>query len=302
MPDQTELPNTTTEPSSGGEIAVSSVPRSWLIKQVIIILVLLTFGFWGLLDAFVIYPKRGREAAEFLELQYLQQATAPGTVESPSIADPAAELAKLKEANDASLSPLRRARREWLTALKNVGDLKAEHTEITSASDRMRELTAKWTAGEDGKQPSVPKPLNSYDIPVQFVIMAVGWGGGVWCLAVLMGALRNKYRWEASTQTLTLPNGTSFTPGDVEDFDKRKWDKFLVFVKFKESFTPLAGQEIKIDLLRHVPVEEWILAMEKTAFPERAAEIERKAEEAAQAAQKRAEEESKKDDSEQPKE
>jgi len=63
----------------------------------------------------------------------------------------------------------------------------------------------------------------------------------------------------------------------------------------------LAGQEIKIDLLRHVPVEEWILAMEKTAFPDRAAEIERKAEEAAQAAAKRAEEESKKDDSEEPK-
>ena len=300
MPDQTDLPNST-DASADSNVAVSSVPRSWLIKQVIIILVLLTFGFWGLLDAFVIYPKRGRDAAEFLELQYLQQATAPGNTESPGVQDPVAELTKLKEANDASLSPLRRARRDWLTALKNVGDLKPEHTQITSANDRIRDLTTKWSAGEDGKQPSVPKPLNSYDIPVQFVIMAVGWGGGLWCLAVLVGALRNKYRWEESTQTLTLPTGVAFKPSDVEDFDKRKWDKFLVFVKFKDSFEPLAGQELKIDLLRHVPVEEWILAMEKTAFPERAAEIERKAEEAAQAAAKRAEEESKKDDSEQPK-
>jgi len=297
MPESIDQP-TTPEATVGPDVAVSRVPRGWLIKQTIIVLVLLVFGFWGLADAFWVYPKRGREAAEALELQYLQQATAPGVSDPVGVPDPVAELAKLKDANEASLSPLRRARREWLTALKNVGMLTNEHTAISDPTSRAKQLAEKWSAGADGKAPAVPKPLNSYDIPVQFVIMAVGWGGGLWCLVVLVNALRTKYRWSEATQTLTLPSGVAFTPADVEDFDKRKWDKFLVFVKFKSGFEPLAGQEIKIDLLRHVPVEEWILAMEKTAFPERAAEIERKAEEAAQAAAKREEEERRKQEEE----
>jgi hypothetical protein len=296
MSDPTDPAATTT--AAAAEPAISRVPRGWFIKQVIIVLVLLVFGFWGMADAFYIYPKRGREAAEALELQYLQQATAPGVTDAVGVPDPVAELAKLREANEASLSPLRRARRDWLVALKNVGMLAPEHTKIDSPTERAKELTARWTAGEDGKTISVPKPLNSYDIPVQYLIMAVGWGGGVWCLVVLVNALRTKYRWDEATQTLTLPSGVAFRPGDVEDFDKRKWDKFLVFVKFKSSFEPLAGQELKIDLLRHVPVEDWILAMEKTAFPERAAELERQAEEAAQAAAKREEEERRKRDEE----
>ena len=67
-----------------------------------------------------------------------------------------------------------------------------------------------------------------------------------------------------------LPGGQKVGPGDIAEFDKRKWDKFLVTLTIKDSHPTLGGQRVVVDLYRHEPVEDWILAMERTAFPETA--------------------------------
>ena len=43
--------------------------------------------------------------------------------------------------------------------------------------------------------------------------------------------------------------------------------KHCGFLKIKAGSHALAGSEVKLDLLRYVPLEEWVLEMEKTAFP-----------------------------------
>ncbi|MGH7132453.1 MAG: hypothetical protein ACREJO_10960, partial [Phycisphaerales bacterium] len=61
-----------------------------------------------------------------------------------------------------------------------------------------------------------------------------------------------------------FPDGKTIVPADIAEFDKRKWDKFYVTINLK------GGEARKLDLLRYVPLEEWVLAMERTAFPETA--------------------------------
>ena len=61
-------------------------------------------------------------------------------------------------------------------------------------------------------------------------------------------------------------------PDELEPFepaqaDKRKWDKFIVFLKVREGHDTLGGQEVRVDTYRHAHVEGWILEMERTAFP-----------------------------------
>ena len=74
---------------------------------------------------------------------------------------------------------------------------------------------------------------------------------------------------------LIIRGGEVVTPSDLEDVDKRRWDKFIVFLKIKGTHPTLAGQEVKVDLYHYTPpVEDWVLAMEKSAFPERAEEDE----------------------------
>ena len=54
---------------------------------------------------------------------------------------------------------------------------------------------------------------------------------------------------------------------DVFRVDKRKWDKFIVFLRIKGSHPQLGGQEVRIDTYQHSLVEDWVLAMEEKAFP-----------------------------------
>ena len=120
----------------------------------------------------------------------------------------------------------------------------------------LAELTQVWSAR------NAPKPLSSYDMFFQWFFVVAGFGGGGWLAAVLLRAASRKFRWDPPTQRLTLPGGASFVPSDVKEFDKRRWHKFYVTIHLN------SGVAHTLDLLRYVPLEEWVLAMERTAFPD----------------------------------
>ncbi|MBX3403103.1 MAG: hypothetical protein KF699_06785 [Phycisphaeraceae bacterium] len=109
---------------------------------------------------------------------------------------------------------------------------------------------------------NAPKPLSSYDMFFQWFFVVAGFGGGGWLATVLLRAASRTYRWNPTTQTLSLPGGASFTPADLKEVDKRRWHKFFVTLHLRN------GAAHTLDLLRYVPLEEWVLAMERTAFPE----------------------------------
>lgn len=235
----------------------------WLGKQVVFILIVAGFALWALADAVWIYPKRGLEAAEYKKLQYLKIVLAPGVIEKVTVEDPQEEFASLRSRGMSNLSPVQKARLEWLEALRNAGMMTADRTQLPAdvARTQMEELDKRF-----GKS-AQPKPLSQFDIPLQWVILVVCGAIAAVMVLVLMKTLGTVYQWNPATQTLTLPNGTTISPGDVELFDKRKWDKFLIFLKIKAGSHKLAGSEVKLDLLRYVPLEDWVLEMEKTAFP-----------------------------------
>ncbi len=262
-----------TTPSTPQQTKVS---RKWLVRTFGFAIFVCIFGFWGLFDATIAYPKRGANVAEKLELEFLRVAEQNRMLNSASIADPVGELAKLREKSKQQqmTSALEAARLQWLTALDAIGRVKPEHTTIADPAGRKKQLEEVWAK----KTPS--EPLAAWDLPLQWGITAVGFGATLWLLLLIVRVKGKTYTWNAATQTLGLPGGATLTPGDVEDFDKRRWDKFLIFLKIKASHPQLGGQELKLDLLRYESLETWVLEMEKTAFPERAllAEAEKAAE------------------------
>lgn len=248
----------------------TTLNRQWLIKTGIFFVVLLGFGVWGLYDATVKYPAMGRDYAEFQLWQYLSQAQSEGRLHLPGLGtdDAAAEIERLraKPAQQGSpLSALESAKLEWLRAvtLFGAGLATPETTTIENAPQRLAELTATWQA----KNP--PKPLAAYDIPVQWVFVVVGLGGALWIGALFVRVRSARYGWDPEEKRLHLPGGATLVPTDVAEYDRRKWDKFLMFLKIHEGHAALGGREIKLDLLRYTPLEEWVVEMERTAFPER---------------------------------
>lgn len=251
-------------------VQTSVTGKRWLRKFVIFALVLLGFGSWALYDAVWKYPDRGRRHAEWAEWQYLnvlnkeaQDRRDPGilTREAP-VADPVAELERLSAAGAASSRASEAARWEWLTALSRVGDLVPENTSFQTTSPRQRrdELDTKWSTA------SAPSPLASWDIPSQWLMMVAGYGLGGWMVLLILRVMSTKYRWEAATKTLILPGGARISPSDLSEVDKRKWDKFIVFLNIKPEVAKVGGQSVRVDTYRHDLVEGWILEMEREAF------------------------------------
>lgn len=251
-------------------LATTRLNKPWLLKTLISALVLVGFGVYGLYDATVAYPARGMRFASFQKFQYLDAAKREHQLDfRAGVADPVQELARIRAMDRARYGALDGYRRDWLEALEVVGKLNPESTRIDDAEATYAELVKQWT-GSGGK--AAPKPLSWYDIPVQWIFVAIGVGGGVWLLLLFGNVARQRYQWEEATQTLHLPDGNALTPPDIEDFDKRRWDKYLIFLKIKTTHATLGGQELKLDLYRYSPLEEWVLSMERTAFPERAEE------------------------------
>lgn len=269
-----------------GETIQSKVSRKWTLKMVAIAIFLGGFGLWGLYDATVAYPKRGERASEFLEFQYLEnyKQFRPPLSDRAGITDPANELQRLRGATTGDLAD--KAAKSWLESLVLVGRLDGPTAtaiprsdfrgmQVTDAESRLKDLAQRYTTGGASKAPS---PLSKWDIPVQWLIMAVGVGLGLWMIVLIVKVRAKTFTFEPATMRLGMPDGTSFVPGDVEDFDKRKWHKFYVTVKIKPEHKDLGGKNVELDLLRYEPVEEWVLAMERAAFPDR---VEAEAEEEA---------------------
>lgn len=252
---------------------VSTTNRKWAIKILIFAAVLIGFGLWGLYDAKVVYPRRGYRASEDFELRYLESLRTGGMIESrrASVENPKEELASLEEkAKSNPLSASQAALKDWLGSLALVGKLAPENTTIPRTDffrgDRIE--TADQRVQALAKIEGSGKPLDNWDIPTQWLIFFIGVALGMWTAGLVLVVSRRRYRWEPQSQRLTLPTGETLVPGDIDEFDKRKWDKFIIFLKVKSTHPTLGGKEVSIDLLRHVPVEEWVLTMEKTAFPE----------------------------------
>jgi hypothetical protein len=306
--------------------------RTWVLKTGVFLIVLLGFGCWALYDAAWLYPARGLAAASRNLRDYLVAAEKAGFLRADRIAatDPGAELATLsKKVDDLRANAMRDsgegrtaamdlARYEWLAALdrawkldtkpKLLGEftaptkkalwydpakgegyaIAADGTKTTLEPLALQnELGTYWSSAA-----AQPTALSAWDLPVQWLFVAVGFGLGGYLvfLMVKCKSQAGRTRFEPETQRLTVPSGPSFTPDELEDVDKRLWHKYYVTLLLKD------GSHHKLDLLRYVPLEEWVLGMERTRFPERVAEEEKEA--AAAAAAESAESEPEKSDEE----
>jgi len=256
--------------------------RKWLVKLSIIAFFFIGFGAYGLYDAVNAYPARGERFASWAKWQYLDAAQEANRedfgifLREASVTNPQEAYEYLSEpetrtdmrrsaADQGSANHLRAtmrmARLEWLTGLDRIGKLTPEHTTIEDPRAELERLGAKWSSAG-----SVPKPLKSYDIPSQWGILIVCWFIGGWMILHMVRVGAQRFAWDASSKAITLPGPIEVTPDQLEEVDKRKWDKFIVFLKLKATHPTHGGQEIKVDTYQHAFVEDWILAMEDEAF------------------------------------
>jgi hypothetical protein len=247
------------------------VSRRWLVKIMLFLLAAAGLGVWGLADATVFYPRRGHDHAEYQELEYLKAMENAGRLQPTfvTIVDPRAEwraqrgraeelersLAAAQaggRADEARRLEADKAKLEFLQALANVGALSPERTRVDDPRGRRRDLDVKWQSRPQ------PKPLSAFDIPMQWLFVAVGFGLAGWIGALIFMVSARKHRYEPEELRLHLPGGRTVVPADIKELDKRKWDKFIVFLVLKDGSAP-----IRLDLLRYEPLEAWILEMEK---------------------------------------
>lgn len=243
----------------------TKLTRRWLIKMIVVFIGLVGLGMYGYYDATIGYPKRGIKYAEFAERAYLVKAEDDLALPNAGVKDPAAELAKLRGLGT-GLTEFQSTRQEWLRALDVVGQLTPERTDIKDPRQRLTDLNTQWSTS------NAPKRLNKWDIPVQWIFVIVGLGGGLYIGLLFAGVARKTYRWDPEAKKLTLPDRSILEPGDLEEVDKRKWHKFLVHLAIKDGHANHGGKRLKIDLYRYQNLEDWILEMEQIAFPEKVQE------------------------------
>lgn len=283
------------------EIQHTRLGRNWLLKTLLFTVLLVGFGCWGLADALYFYPKRGEQVAARMLKDHLVAADAAGklTTSQLTVADPARAFAELRgkegelvkrsagEGPDAKDAHFALTRLKWLDALNKMWALRPEPRLVETEKGPpprkhyfdMRQGQG-YTVGADGGRTDLPPqqlmtrlvnaaattnqatPLSGFDMLFQWVFVVIGFGGGLWMLATLIRAAGRKYAWNADTQQLTLHDGRTITPEDLREVDKRLWHKFFVTLGLKD------GTSYKLDLLRYQPLEEWVLTMERTAFPE----------------------------------
>lgn len=283
------------------EVQTTRLGRNWLTKTILFTVLLLGFGCWGLIDALWVYPKRGElDAARRLK-DHLAAAESAGmlTPAQLRVADPKAALARLR-ADEAEIAArlkqggpesrtaqFEQTRLEWLKSLERMWALRAEPRLVDKDKGPppvkyyydIAEGQG-YAVGAAGERTVVPPeallkrlvtaastsnavtPLSGFDLYVQWLFVAIGFGGGAWMLLTVARAASRKYRWEPTAQRLTLHDGREVTPADLREIDKRLWHKFFCVMNLKD------GGSYKLDLLRYQPLEEWVLEMERTAFPE----------------------------------
>ncbi|MFT5425036.1 MAG: hypothetical protein ACI89L_002843 [Phycisphaerales bacterium] len=271
-----------TEAEQPTQTGVQRAPlnKVWVVKIVVITVLLLGFGAYGMYDAMSAYPKRGATYASYCQWQYLMklkeaESEQPGIFASEgSVPDPDEAYTRLTDPETLSRirinagdhastitlrSQARLQRFEWLKALRTIGAMEPTNTTIASPNEALGELDRFWA-----RQESQPKALASYDIPSQWLIMGVCWFIGSWLILLMLKTMLRRYTWDPSEFRLTTPAG-SFAAGDLVEVDKRKWDKFIVFLRLAEGHA-MGSKEIKFDTYRHAKLEGWILAMEEERF------------------------------------
>ncbi len=257
-------------------------PR-WRLKLGVIAFIVFLVGCWGLWDATSVYPNRGKKFADWAKWQYLEESKKADDedfgifLRETSVTDPEAELERLSatermtqnrqdaanpNSSRSKRASMQNARLQWLEALEIVGMLDAEHTVIESPQGELDTLREKWSATSTN-----PKPLSGFDLMSQWLIMGVCYFVTLIMVIHMMRVASQRYTFEHSTKALTLPDGSSIIPDDLEEVDKRKWDKFIVFLKIKDAHPKLGGQEVKIDTYQRLLIEDWVLLMEEQAFP-----------------------------------
>jgi len=256
----------------------SRLNPAWIRKWLIFGLIVFAFGTWGLYDATVIYPKRGEEDVAYRLKEYLAAADRAGQLTSAGVTgDPKVAFAQLRgqemslrsSANESTaagrVAVAELAKLEWLASLSRVGRLTAERTsptdpQLANPSETLKKLQAEWTGKER------PKPLNDFDLRLQWLFFAIGYVGAAYFAWLILSRRSRVYTWDDEAKKLTLPGGgsaaRSITPAELVEVDKRQWHKYYVTLGTAD------GAKTTLDLQSHVPVEDWVLEMEKIAFPE----------------------------------
>ncbi|MBX3358191.1 MAG: hypothetical protein KF745_07165 [Phycisphaeraceae bacterium] len=272
-----DTPDTTPDPAldPAPPVTVTRLNSHWLMKMAIFFIVLVGLGSWGLYDATIAYPARGQADASYQLKEYLAAAKTAGRLSQTRVTDPVTDLADLQKrraeftsaARDTAtgngrIAAMELAKLQWLESLSRVWALDSATARITDPEKQLAELTAEWNTR------GAPKPLSGLDMFFQWLFVAIGGVGAAWVALVVLWAGTMKFRFDPATLRLTLPGaGTpTIAPADIKEFDKRKWHKFFVTLNLKD------GRQVKLDLLRYTPLEDWILQMERAAFPESGAE------------------------------
>ncbi|MCA9292491.1 MAG: hypothetical protein KDA20_01615 [Phycisphaerales bacterium] len=272
-----------------GQTLTTKLSPRWLFKMGVFAIIGALFGAWGLYDGLVKYPARGERVAQFELLEYFDKADAQGRLFRTSVDDPAAELTRLKDlrASGGGMSDLDDARLGWLLELakvNNLATLTAENTAMAARTPAEQKDTktrfivpasTRDTLRAELQGIKQPAPLSDFDILSQYVFAVAGWGVFLFVVWRWFRSATTKYRFEPDAQKLTLPDGRAITPSDIELVDKRDWHKYFVHLKLKQS-----GDEVKLDLLRFQPLEQWVLAMAKNVEGYEPSEEERAAEQA----------------------
>lgn len=257
------------------QATTTTLNRRWLLKMVAILVMCVGFAAFFAYDGFIAYPKRGALHTDFMLQAYLANAASAGKLAVASVEDPAAAYTELntRVRSGLPLTATDQSKLAWLKSLSRIRSLAAlaranrealaqggvPDTETMFADPGGR----KAALDQALSQRSQPTPLSAYDIPSQYIVGALCTLGAIWMVLVLIRASQTRYRYDHASHTLTLPDGRTITPSDIVEVDKRKWDKFFVFLRLTDEKQKAGEEEIKLDLLRYVPLEEWFLEMEK---------------------------------------
>lgn len=286
-------------------ITKTSIDRKWFVKLGIFWVVCVGVTLWGLYDGFILYPKRGEVVVSFLTKSYLDEMDSNRRLrpDAVNVEDPAAVFAELSEKRSQSpgtMSEEEIARYNWLEAhsrlvwpstLQVLTDQNARELEDGALNESTRTMFVRprdtlTELNTELANKSQPNALAAWDIPSQFLISLVFGIAGLGITYRMLTTFPKSYSYEHDDRRLTMPGGQSITPDDIEVVDKRLWHKFFVTLKLN------SGQEIKLDLMRFQPLEDWILEMERHTEgyePEEEEQPDTAAEETAQESQKPAE-------------
>ncbi len=232
----------------------TSLKTGWVIRAVVMIVLGYGFAVWGYYDATIAYPKRGETYARVMEESWLK-ALGPDVSRAPMlVADPQAALEGLRTRfrNKERMSEPEQLQFEWLKALNVLGKLDEAPMRVAEPVARRAELEQlnQQLTGQ-------PKPLNSYDIPSQWVIVAVGLLVGTWSLVGFIRASRHKFVYDTESGSLTI-DGETIPADRMTDVDKRRWQK-----KSIAYLVTTDGERLKLDDWIYARTEDIVDHIEK---------------------------------------